>query len=36
VETKVAKLKATPSEEMEKTKAPRKRISKPVGKSNKK
>ena len=36
VETKVAKLKSTPNEDMEKTKAPRKRISKPVGKSNKK
>ncbi len=36
VETKVAKLKTISEEEKEKTKTPRKRISKPVGKSNKK
>jgi len=36
VETKVAKLKTTSEDEKEKTKTPRKRISKPVGKSNKK
>lgn len=36
VETKVAKLKTTSEEEKEKTKAPRKRISKPAGRSNKK
>ena len=36
VETKVAKLKTSSDEEKEKAKAPRKRISKPAGKSNKK
>jgi small subunit ribosomal protein S2 len=35
-ETKVAKLKTLPEEEAEKPKVPRKRISKPVGRSNKK
>ena len=35
-ETKVAKLKTPVEEEAEKTKTPRKRISKPVGRSNKK
>ena len=36
VETKVAKLKTISEEEKEKAKTPRKRINKPVGKSNKK
>jgi small subunit ribosomal protein S2 len=36
VETKVAKLKTISEEEKEKAKTPRKRISKPVGKSSKK
>jgi small subunit ribosomal protein S2 len=36
VETKVVKLKTISEEEKEKTKAPRKRISKPAGKSSKK
>jgi len=36
VETKVAKLKTISEEEKEKAKAPRKRINKPAGKSNKK
>ncbi|MGA2823033.1 MAG: 30S ribosomal protein S2 [Bacteroidales bacterium] len=36
VETKVPKLKTISDEEKEKVKTPRKRISKPVGKSNKK
>jgi small subunit ribosomal protein S2 len=36
VETKVTKLKTISDEEKEKAKAPRKRISKPAGKSNKK
>lgn len=36
VETKVVKLKTISEEEKEKTKAPRKRINKPAGRSNKK
>lgn len=36
VETKVVKLKTISDEEKEKTKAPRKRINKPAGRSNKK